>query len=81
MTVTDDRGVTYDLDVFRTFSASLPAIFQPTGATLARSWNGRDLTLNERAGAYLAARDALLRGESQWFAAQAAHEWLSEHAW
>ena len=75
-------GVIFDPDIFATFSASLPAIF----GLPARKWNGRDLTSGERRGALREAALALHRTRpgdsgSQWFAAQAAHEWLSREAW
>ena len=70
-------GLVFDPDVFRTFSASLPAIFgHPV-----RAWNGRALTDAERAGALREAANELATSGSQWFAAQAAHEWLSREAW
>ena len=68
----------FDVDVFRTFSASLSGLFDPISA---RPWNGRPLTLCERHGALRAAAEELNRTGSQWDAAQAAHEWLSREAW
>lgn len=66
-----------NVDVLRTFSAALPAIF---GAP-ARPWNGRVLTDQECRAARKAFRTEYRRTGSLWFAAQAAHEWLSEAAW
>lgn len=66
----------YYYDALLTFSASLPPIFGFPG----RPWNGRMLTRSEA----LAARTAFYRsvdaGEPIIFAAQAAHEVLSEIA-
>ena len=64
------------LSILRAFSASLPAIF----GFRARPWNGRALTIDERHGALTAYLDEFSRSRSPWYAAQAAHEWLSEHA-
>ena len=70
-------NLVFDPDVFRTFSASLPAVLD----LRARPWNGRALTDEERAGALREAAKELTRGGTQWYAAQAAHEWLSLEAW
>lgn len=63
-------------EALRMFSASLPAVL----GLPARPWNGRDLTAAEVAGARRAMLRAFALGEGAYFSAQAAHEWLSEHA-
>jgi hypothetical protein len=65
------------VDVVHTFSASLPAIF----GLPARPWNGRSLTDQECQAARVAFSAELHMSGSLWFAAQAAHEALSEVAW
>ena len=64
------------VEIARTFSASLPAIF----GIVARPWNGRALTAEECRAARDAFRAELRRSGVPWFAAQAAHEVLSEVA-
>ena len=68
-----------DMRIVRTFSASLPAIFGL--GFQSRPWNGRALTDAECRGARRAYHAELDSSGSQWFAAQAAHEWLSREAW
>jgi len=74
-------------DAFAVFSASLPLrvesldgaiVIQPTRDV--RPWNGRALTWREIIGAETAAVDEYIVTGSLGLAAQAAHEWLSEHA-
>ena len=66
-----------DMRTVRTFSAALPAIF----GFPSRAWNGRRLTADECVGARRAYHAELDASGSQWFAAQAAHEYLSREAW
>lgn len=61
----------------RVFSAALPPIFGWPG----RDWNGRALAVEEQRGARVAWFGEMERSGSLHFAAQAAHEWLSERAW
>ena len=74
-----DSAVGLDVasEIFRTFSASLPAVLNLP----ARPWNGRLLSAAERRGAFVAAEREFSASRSYWFAAQAAHEWLSREAW
>lgn len=65
------------IETLRIFSASLPAI----AGLPARPWNGRDLTDAESSGACTAAEREYARSGCRIFAAQAAHEYLSERAW
>jgi hypothetical protein len=72
-------------DPFLTFSASLP-LRQDGDWKIAvelrvRPWNGRVLTEEEVQGAWWAADEEFWDTGSFGMAAQAAHEWLSEHAW
>ena len=75
--IADHNRHAVNIETLRTFSASLPAVF----GHAARAWNGRGLTCAEVKGAQLAWAKEYARSRSQWFAAQAAHEWLSREAW
>jgi hypothetical protein len=76
-------------DTFLVFSASLPLRFAAgdgIGEVIivpkrdVRPWNGRVLTDAEVQGALRAADHEYFRTVNQFAAAQAAFEWLSEHA-
>ena len=72
------------MDPFLMFSASLPLRRAANGGVIVhpevRPWNGRALTVAEIMGAWAAAHFELQATASLGFAAQAAHEWLSEYA-
>lgn len=72
-------------DSFAIFSASLPLRQAENGGVIVhpevRPWNGRALTVAEVMGAWAAAHFELKATGSFGLAAQAAFEFLSEHAW
>ena len=71
---------------FAVWSASLPITWSDedddfTVVMSPRPWNGRALTVAEKAACLAAADHAYVQDHSLGAAAQAAYEWLSENCW